>query len=93
MNDFAFAPENYEKRREVMLEYIETVGKLWRGEAVPVKNGAGQTITVRALPRPLQEKPPLWIASAGSVDTFKWPAVGAHVLPKCSARIADLRTS
>ncbi|MET0343805.1 MAG: MupA/Atu3671 family FMN-dependent luciferase-like monooxygenase [Polyangiales bacterium] len=93
VNDFAFAPENYERRREVMLEYIDTVGKLWRGEAVPVTNGAGQTITVKALPRPLQEKPPLWIASAGSVDTFKLAGrIGANVLTNMLGQdLADLK--
>jgi natural product biosynthesis luciferase-like monooxygenase protein len=71
INDFAFYPENYERRREVMLESIDTVLKLWRGEKVTVKNGAGQPIEVAVLPRPIQARPPIWIASAGSVDTFK----------------------
>jgi len=70
-NDFALKPENFERRREVMLESIATVLRLWAGEKITVKNGSGQTIEVGVLPRPVRERPPMWIASAGSVDTFK----------------------
>ncbi len=81
VNDFAFAPENYEKRREVMSRSIETVLKLWRGEKVSVKNGAGQDVEVSILPRPVQAQPPLWIASAGSLDTFELAGrMGVNVL-------------
>ncbi|HUU36287.1 MAG TPA: MupA/Atu3671 family FMN-dependent luciferase-like monooxygenase, partial [Vicinamibacterales bacterium] len=71
VNDFALMPQNYEQRREKMVEGIETVRKLWRGEAVPVTNGQGQTIEVRSYPAPVQVEPPLWIAAAGSLDTFR----------------------
>ncbi len=80
-DDFAFMPENYERRREVMLESIDTVMKLWRGEKVEVVNGQGKTISVGVLPRPVQAMPPIWIASAGSVDTFKMAGrIGANIL-------------
>ena len=36
-NDFALAPENFERRRELMAEGIETVRALWRGESVSVR--------------------------------------------------------
>ncbi len=70
VNDFAFAPENYETRREVMATSIETVLALWRGEKVAATNGKGQPIQVSILPRPIQESPPIWVASAGNIDTF-----------------------
>ena len=80
-NDFAFMPENFARRREVMAESIETVLRLWRGESVSVTNGAGETIDVTVLPRPIQTRPPIWIASAGSVDTFVLAGrLGANVL-------------
>ncbi len=41
-NDFALAPENFERRRELMVEGIETVRALWRGESVPVRSGDGR---------------------------------------------------
>ncbi len=93
-NDFAFMPENYEKRREIMLEHIETVLALWRGEKVSVTNGLGAPIEVSVLPRPIQAQPPIWIASAGSVDTFKLAGrLGANVLTNMLGQdLADLKT-
>ncbi len=92
-DDFAFMPQNYERRREVMLESIDTVMKLWRGEKVETVNGQGKTISVSVLPRPVQAKPPMWIASAGSIDTFKAAGrIGANVLTNMLGQdIDDLR--
>ncbi len=92
-DDFAFMPQNYERRREVMLESIDTVMKLWRGEKVDVVNGQGKTISVGVLPRPVQAAPPMWIASAGSVDTFKVAGrIGANVLTNMLGQdVEDLR--
>ena len=49
-NDFALAPENFERRRELMAEGIETVRALWRGESVPVRGGDGRPIDVTDVP-------------------------------------------
>ena len=91
-NDFAFMPENFERRREVMLEHIETVLTLWRGGKTRVRNGTGEEIEVGVLPRPVQERPPIWIASAGSVDTFTLAGrLGANVLTNMLGQdLADL---
>jgi natural product biosynthesis luciferase-like monooxygenase protein len=93
VNDFAFMPDNYEKRREIMLESIDTVLKLWSGEKVSVKNGSGESIEVSVLPRPVQARPPIWIASAGSVDTFKLAGrLGFNVLTNMLGQdLADLK--
>jgi natural product biosynthesis luciferase-like monooxygenase protein len=92
-NDFAFRPENFERRREIMLEYIDTIYKLWRGEKVAVNNGTGQEIQVSVLPRPVQERPPLWIASAGTAETFIVAGkLGANVLTNMLGQdVDDLR--
>ncbi|HOY76714.1 MAG TPA: LLM class flavin-dependent oxidoreductase [Hyphomonadaceae bacterium] len=93
VDDFVFMPQNYERRREVMLESIDTVMKLWRGEKVETVNGQGKTISVGVLPRPVQANPPMWIASAGSIDTFKVAGrLGANVLTNMLGQdIDDLR--
>ena len=39
---------------------IETVRRLWRGEAVRVPDGEGRPIEVRILPQPVQRELPLW---------------------------------
>src|SRR5262249_7568184 len=62
--DFALRPENYADRRAVMRRGIETVLKLWRGEAVAAKSGDGRGIEGRILPPPVQAAPPLWITAA-----------------------------
>ena len=93
VDDFAFMPENFERRREVMCESIDTVMRLWRGESIAVRNGAGKTIDVTVLPRPIQAQPPIWIASAGSVETFVLAGrLGANVLTNMLGQdLADLK--
>ncbi|MEY4515129.1 MAG: hypothetical protein RLZZ450_7251, partial [Pseudomonadota bacterium] len=94
VNDFALMPENFERRREIMLEHIDTVLKLWRGDKVTVLNGQGAPIEVSVLPRPVQTRPPLWIASAGSVATFELAGkLGVNVLTNMLGQdLADLQT-
>lgn len=92
-DDFAFMPQAYEQRRELMLEHIETVLKLWRGESIARQNGLGAPISVSTLPRPIQKTPPMWIAAAGSIDTFKLAGrIGANILTNMLGQdIADLK--
>ncbi|MEO8483470.1 MAG: MupA/Atu3671 family FMN-dependent luciferase-like monooxygenase [Acidobacteriota bacterium] len=81
VNDFALMPEAYEDRREIMARGIETIRRLWRGESVPATNGRGQPIDVRIYPAPRQTEPPVWIAAAGSPDTFTMAGrIGARLL-------------
>jgi natural product biosynthesis luciferase-like monooxygenase protein len=51
-NDFIFAPENYERRKEVMYESIATVQRLWVGEAVYFKGVNENETELRSFPRP-----------------------------------------
>ena len=41
-------------------EDIETVRRLWQGEAVRVPDGEGRPIEIRILPQPVQRELPLW---------------------------------
>lgn len=93
-NDFALMPENYERRREIMVESIDTVFKLWAGEEVEVANGEGDMIKVSTFPRPIQDRPPIWIASAGNIETFKSAGrLGANILTNMLGQdLEDLRT-
>ena len=80
-NDFALAPAHYQERRAVMYEGIETVRRLWRGDAVTRTNGSGDTIEIRTLPRPVQPDAQVWISAAGSTDTFEQSGrIGANML-------------
>jgi natural product biosynthesis luciferase-like monooxygenase protein len=93
VNDFAFMPENYERRREIMLESIDTVQRLWRGEKVAARSGTGAPIEVSVLPRPLNSNPPIWVASAGNVETFQLAGrLGFNVLTNMLGQdLSDLR--
>ena len=76
-----FAPENYADRKQLMLRQIETVRRLWRGEAVPFKGGAGNDVEVKIHPRPIQPELPFWITTAGHPDTFRAAGeTGANLL-------------
>ena len=80
-NDFALAPDNFERRRELMAEGIETVRALWRGESVPVRSGDGREIEVRMFPPPVQHAPKMWITAGGSPATFTMAGtLGASIL-------------
>ncbi len=80
-DDFVFFPEKYADRKEIMERDIEVVRRLWRGEAVRARGGAGNDVEVRILPRPIQPELPVWITAAGSPETFRAAGrMGAGVL-------------
>ena len=80
-NDFVIRPENFKGAKQVMVEQIETVRKLWRGEEVEFKNPLGEMVPVRSLPRPVQKELPIWVTTAGNPDTYRVAGrTGANVL-------------
>ncbi|MFE2285485.1 MupA/Atu3671 family FMN-dependent luciferase-like monooxygenase [Streptomyces sp. NPDC059443] len=79
--DFALRPEAYENRRDVLLDSVRTVRGLWRGEEIEVLDGSGAPQRVRSFPRAVQSELPVWITSAGGVETFRNAgALGAGIL-------------
>jgi natural product biosynthesis luciferase-like monooxygenase protein len=81
VNDFVLAPDNFENRKALTYNGIETVRRLWRGETIRARNGAGEEIEVAIQPRPLQEELPIWLTCSGNPDTFvKAGELGTHVL-------------
>jgi natural product biosynthesis luciferase-like monooxygenase protein len=80
-NDFVLAPHNFADRKNVMIQDIATVRRLWQGEAVAVPGPHGQDVEVRTLPRPVQPELPVWLTAAGSPETFRLAGeLGAGVL-------------
>lgn len=69
-NDFVLAPENYAERQAVMFKEIETVRKLWRGEKVAFPNAKGEMVEIQTMPRPVQAELPVWVTTAGSIETY-----------------------
>lgn len=68
--DFAIRPESFANAKQVMYESAELVQRLWRGEHVPF-NGPNGEVMVRTLPRPVQPELPLWVTTAGNLETFE----------------------
>ncbi|HEY7415786.1 MAG TPA: MupA/Atu3671 family FMN-dependent luciferase-like monooxygenase, partial [Ktedonobacteraceae bacterium] len=80
-NDFVLMPENYVRRKEIMVRDIETVRRLWRGETLTLENGLGKPTPTRIFPQPFQEELPVWITTGGSMETFKLAGeLGANLL-------------
>lgn len=74
-DDFVFAPGDHPGRKKIMLDGIETVRALWRGDSVRLPGGGGHEVDVRLRPSPVQPQLPLWLSAAGSPQTFQ--AAGA----------------
>ena len=82
-NDFLIMPQNYGggKNKQVMLEQIETVRRLWRGEKVEFENPMGTMVATETLPRPVQKELPVWLTTAGNPESYKQAgALGCNVL-------------
>ncbi len=79
--DFVLAPANYARAKDVMRADIETVRRLWRGDAVSFPGHDGTPVSVRIQPQPIQAELPVWITSAGNEDTFRLAGdLGVNVL-------------
>ena len=78
-NDFVLRPESYADNKAVMLESLDVIARLWRGEEVPMEGPSG-TVPIRTLPRPVQAELPIWITSAGNVETFEIAGRRGHRL-------------
>lgn len=80
-DDFIFAPEVYDDRREVMFRHIELIQKLWAGEKIKLPSAGGAEVEFRMLPRPVQPKLPIWITSSGNAETWRRAgSIGANIL-------------
>jgi natural product biosynthesis luciferase-like monooxygenase protein len=80
-NDFIIKPENHKNNKDIMLEHIETVKKLWRGEKVAFENPMGNLVDIVTLPRPVQKELPVWLTTAGNPETYRQAgAKGVNVL-------------
>ncbi|RKG93765.1 type I polyketide synthase [Corallococcus terminator] len=70
-DDFTLMPQNYAARRQLMIEGIDTVRSLWRGETLDFVGGTGQATQVRTLPRPVQAELPYFLTAAGNPETYR----------------------
>ena len=70
-NDFVIMPQNHSNNKQVMLDQIEIVRRLWRGEKVVFENPLGQQVEISTLPRPVQKELPVWLTTAGNPESYR----------------------
>src|SRR5205823_10603273 len=70
-NDFVLRPENHANNKRVMLEHIDQIKRLWRGEKVSFRNPVGQGVAIATLPPPVQAELPFWGAAAGDTGPYR----------------------
>jgi natural product biosynthesis luciferase-like monooxygenase protein len=79
--DYVIRPESYADRKNVMVDGVETVRRLWRGEEVELPDGSSEKRAVRIFPAPVQPELPIWITTSGSPETYRAAGrLGAGVL-------------
>lgn len=71
-DDFVLRPENTPPaNKAAMMDSIETVRKLWRGEAVAFPRKDGTLHEVVTQPRPVSKELPVWVTTAGNPETWR----------------------
>ncbi|MGH6633998.1 MAG: LLM class flavin-dependent oxidoreductase, partial [Sphingopyxis sp.] len=79
-NDFIFNPDNFADRNGALKRCMDDVRALWRGETRSFPGPLGE-VELLTYPRPVQPELPVWITSAGNVQTFEEAGrSGANVL-------------
>jgi amino acid adenylation domain-containing protein/natural product biosynthesis luciferase-like monooxygenase protein len=91
-DDFVFSPESYENRHQIMLDRIETIRSLWRGEPIAVHGGTGKLNHVKLSPMPMQREVPIWLTLVRNTEMYiKAGAIGAGILTNLQdQKIEDL---
>jgi len=69
-NDFLIRPEAFENNKQRMIDEIDLIRRMWRGEKVRFEGPKGP-VDVLTLPRPIQKELPFFITAAGNPKTFE----------------------
>jgi natural product biosynthesis luciferase-like monooxygenase protein/amino acid adenylation domain-containing protein len=88
-NDFVFAPDAYERRRDVMDEGIEIVKRLWRGETIERRSGRGDVVKVGLSALPASAELPTWITGGTHGTGAKAGKLGAGFLTNLQDQTID----
>jgi natural product biosynthesis luciferase-like monooxygenase protein len=71
-DDFILRPENTPpKNKPAMLEGVDIVRRLWRGEAVAFPKEDGTMHEVVTQPRPVSKELNVWVTTAGNPETYR----------------------
>lgn len=90
-DDFVLRPENAPpSNKQAMLDSLDTLRKLWRGEAIAFARADGSLHEVVTQPRPVSRELPIWLTIAGNPDTWREAGrLGAHVLTHLLGQTID----
>ena len=70
-DDFVLNPANFADRTGALKRSMDDVRALWRGEPRSFPGPLGNDVELLTYPRPIQPELPVWITSAGNVETFE----------------------
>lgn len=98
--DYLIAPQNYSRRREISIENLGLIRRLWAGKEVLMPDVDGKAAAATPFPRPIQRELPVWLTVSSNPQT--WVAAGAeglnvlcalisHSLDQLPERIASYR--
>ncbi|HET6334364.1 MAG TPA: MupA/Atu3671 family FMN-dependent luciferase-like monooxygenase [Polyangiales bacterium] len=68
--DFTLAPGEFETRQATLLDRIDEVRALWRGESATLRDGRGDAVQVQTYPRPIQREVPVWLTCTERRERF-----------------------
>ncbi len=90
-DDFVLRPENTPPaNRKALLDAIDQVRRLWRGEAVEFPTASGKPFAVVTQPRPVSKEVPIWVTTAGNPETWREAGrIGANVLTHLLGQTID----
>ncbi|TNF63177.1 MAG: LLM class flavin-dependent oxidoreductase, partial [Rhodobacteraceae bacterium] len=90
-DDFVLRPENTPPaNKPAMLDAIDKLRRLWRGEAVAFPTASGAMHSVVTQPRPVTAELPIWVTTAGNPETWREAGrIGAHVLTHLLGQTID----
>jgi len=60
-NDFVFAPDAFADRRNILLQNLDIIQRLWRGDSVDLPTPGGEQLTVKLFPLPMQRELSVWL--------------------------------
>jgi natural product biosynthesis luciferase-like monooxygenase protein len=70
-NDFVLSPDTYSQDNRLMLDRLETIRSLWRGNSIAWPNALGESASVRIYPLPVQRELTCWMTCMGNADRFR----------------------
>jgi natural product biosynthesis luciferase-like monooxygenase protein len=69
--DFALHPDRFTDRKEIGLAHLDDVRTLWAGGTLRRATGDGAETDVRIHPAPVQDMPPMFLATSGRRDSYE----------------------